>query len=385
MRILYSHRTKSADGQYVHIRALTDALRARGHEIVMAGPDDRGSAATRSLESGGGVAAKRFLPRPLYEIAELGYSAPAYLRLAAAAARARPDTLYERYNLFYHSGVRLARAARLPFLLEVNAPLVEERARHGGLALKGLARWSERTIWRAADIVLPVTRVLADMIAAAGVPPERIEVIANGVEESFLGEVDPGPVRARFGLAGKLVLGFAGFARDWHGLDRILRFLAAERARDLHFLIVGDGDVVPGLRREAERLGVGDRITVTGVVQREAVAAHVAAFDIALQPAVVAYASPLKLIEYMALGRAILAPDRANIREILTDGADALLVSPDDEPALHRALLRLASDAFLREKLGRGARATLERRNLTWAGNAARVERIAEGLLKAKS
>lgn len=385
MKILYSHRTKSADGQYVHIRALTDALRGRGHEIIMAGPDDRGGAATRRLDAGGGVALKSRLPGPLYEAAELLYSAPAYLRLAARARAARPDILYERYNLYFHSGVRLARASGLPFILEVNAPLVEERARHGGLALKGLARWSETSIWRAADKVLPVTRVLADMIVREGVSADRIEVVPNGVEASFLEAVDPRPVRTRYGLDGRLVLGFTGFARDWHGLDRIVRFLAAERARNLHLLIVGDGDVVPELRRQAERLDVADRMSVTGVVQREDVAAHVAAFDIALQPAVVGYASPLKIIEYMALGKPIVAPDRANIRELLTDGADSLLAAPDDEAALFRALLRLAGDAALRDKLGRAARAALDRRNLTWSGNAERVERIAEALLRAKS
>ena len=382
MRILYSHRTKSADGQYVHIRALTDALRARGCEIVMAGPDDRGSAATRKLEHGGGVGAKKLLPRPVYEAAEIAYSVPAYFRLAKAAHAARPDILYERYNLYYHSGVRLARARRLPFLLEVNAPLAEERARHGGLALKSLARWSEASIWNAADLVLPVTRVLAAKIERAGVPAQKIAVIPNGVDAEFLGAADPRPVRLRYGLDGKLILGFTGFVREWHGLDCIVRFLARARRPDLHLLIVGDGDVRESLLKEAAALGVAGQITVTGVVQREEVAAHVAAFDIGLQPAVVPYASPLKLIEYMALGRAILAPSRDNIREVLTDGEDALLVEPNDENALHAGLTALVNDRALREKLGAGARASLLRQNLTWAGNAEKVERLAQELLE---
>lgn len=381
MNILYSHRTKAADGQYVHIRALTDALRARGHDIVMAGPDDRGAAATRKLDSHSGVGAKAFLPKPIYEAAELLYSVPAYMHLAAAANAVRPDVLYERYNLYYHSGVRLARALRLPFLLEVNAPLADERARHGGLAYKRLARWSEGSIWRAATRVLPVTRVLAKMIEAAGVPLERIEVIPNGVDAGFLGDVDPRSVRDRYGLQDKIVLGFTGFVRDWHGVDRVITFLALARRPDLHLLIVGDGDVRAALESQAAGLGVGAQMTITGVVQREEVAAHVAAFDIALQPAVVPYASPLKLIEYMALGKAIVAPASDNIREVLTDGADALLVARDDEAALHQALSALVNDGALREKLGAAARASLLRRNLTWAGNAEKVERLAETVL----
>ncbi len=385
MRILYSHRTKSADGQYVHIRALTEALKARGHALFMAGPDDWGEAATRALDGGAaGKGAKAFLPGPVYELAELAYSAPAYLRLARAARAFRPDILYERHNLFYHAGARLARARRLPLILEVNAPLAEERARYGGLSLKGLARASETSLWRAADAVLPVTGVLARMIEAAGVSPQKIHVIQNGVEPDQVEPHDPRPARERYGLQNKIVLGFTGFVRDWHGVDKILRWMAGSGRRDLHLLLVGDGDVVPDLKRLAAELGLAERFTVTGVVQRRAVAGLVAAFDIALQPAATPYASPLKQFEYMALGKAILAPDQPNIAEILADGADALLFPPKDEGAMGEALDRLVADPALRARLGAAARATLLRQDLTWAGNARRVEEIATQLLRAR-
>ncbi|MBY0422326.1 MAG: glycosyltransferase family 4 protein [Parvularculaceae bacterium] len=382
MRILYSHRTKSADGQYVHIRALTEALKARGDSLFMAGPDDWGETATRALDGGGpGGGVRRIVPKPIYEIAELGYSLPAYRRLARAARLFRPDVLYERYNLFYHAGVRLSRARAMPMILEVNAPLVDERSRFGGLALKSLARWSETSIWRAADAVLPVTGVLARLVEAAGVAPERIHVIQNGVEAEQLLDHDPRPVRARYGLDGRLVLGFAGFVRDWHRVERVIDWMARSPRRDLHLLLVGDGDVVPELKARAAERGIANRFTVTGVVQRPDVTGHIAAFDIALQPAATPYASPLKQFEYMALGKAIVAPAQPNIAEILADGADALLFAPDDEAALGAALTRLVEDAELRRRLGAAAKATLLRRDLTWSGNARRVEEIAARLL----
>ncbi|MEE2690059.1 MAG: glycosyltransferase family 4 protein [Pseudomonadota bacterium] len=383
MRILYSHRTRSADGQHVHIRALSEALLARGVDVFMAGPDDYGAARPRPLDAAAGEGGmRRFLPRPLHELAELAYSAPAYAKLARAARGFAPDILYERYSLFHHAGVRLARARRLPFMLEVNAPLAAERAAHGGLAWKGLARASETSLWRAADIVLPVTEALGKIVAAAGVPDERIHVVQNGVDGAFLVDADPRPVRARYGLDDRLVLGFAGFVRDWHGVDRVLRFLAASGRDDLHLLLVGDGSTRAALEKEARALGVESRFTVTGVMQREDMPAHVAAFDIALQPAVTPYASPLKLFEYMALARALVAPASDNIREILADGENALLVPPEDEAALHAALASLVSDAGLRARLGATAKQTLIKRDLTWAGNAARVERLAQGLLE---
>ncbi len=378
MKILYSHRTKSADGQAVHIRALTEALARRSHEVVIVGPDD-GAPSARPLDARarqGGL--RQFLPAPIHELAEIAYSVPAYLKLEARAGETLPDILYERYNLFYHAGVRLARARRLPFLLEVNSPLAEERRLHGGLALNGAAQASERSIWRAADRVLPVTQALARYVELAGVEPSRITVIANGVDASFLAEHDPRPVRARYGLEGKVVLGFTGFVREWHGLDRVVSWLGERRRNDLALLIVGDGDARASLERQATALGVAQSVIFTGVVQREAVPGHLAAFDIALQPAVTPYASPLKLIEYMAAARAIIAPDAANIREVLSE-EDALLVPGGDASALQGALDTLVADPALRARFGAAAKASLLRQGLTWDANAARVEKIAEG------
>lgn len=382
MNILYSHRTKSADGQYVHIRSLTEALGARGHVVFMAGPDDFGAPRVRALDARAGTRGWRArLPRALHELGEIVYSTRGYLKLRAATQAFDPDILYERYNLFYNAGVELAREKRLAFMLEVNAPLAEERAaHHGGLALTGLARRSERLIWKAADKVLPVSEALARMIAAAGVPREKIEVVRNAVDDRFLAAVDPRPVRARYGLEGKIVLGFAGFARAWHGLDKVVRYLAA-RGEGLHFLLVGDGEARGEMETLARRLGVADRLTATGVVQREELPAHVAAFDIALQPAATPYASPLKIFEYMALSKAIIAPASENIREILTDGRDALLFASDVEAAFFERVDALVGDPDLRARLGAAARANLLREDLTWAANAARVERIAQDLV----
>jgi glycosyltransferase involved in cell wall biosynthesis len=113
------------------------------------------------------------------------------------------------------------------------------------------------------------------------------------------------------------------------------------------------------------------------VVARERVPALVAAFDIALQPAVVPYASPLKLLEYLALGKAIVAPREPNLMELLTDADNAVLFDAGAAGALEQALSRLCADAPLRQHLSRGAKATIDRLNLTWDGNARRVVALA--------
>jgi glycosyltransferase involved in cell wall biosynthesis len=148
-----------------------------------------------------------------------------------------------------------------------------------------------------------------------------------------------------------------------------------------HFLIVGDGPVKDALLDQARRLGVADRVTITGIVPRDTVAQYVRCFDIALQPNVVAYASPLKMLEYMALGRAIVAPDSDNIRELLADGESALLIEPGSQAAMVAALRRLALDEALRHRLGAGARRTVVERRLTWRNNASVVVGLARAAI----
>jgi glycosyltransferase involved in cell wall biosynthesis len=372
MRILYSHRIASRDGQGVHLEAMVAALRAEGHEVRVVGPAGF-DAAAHGGESRGVARLRRLLPRWAAELAELAYAIPATWRLARAAAAFRPDAVYERANLYHLAGRLVARWRGVPLLLEVNAPMAEERGRFGGLALPGLSAWVERLAWRGASRALPVTEVLAGRLLAAGVRHERITVVPNGIHLADFPEPAPRDP------SGPLVLGFVGFVREWHGLDAVLHGMAAwQGRRELSLVVVGEGPARPGLERLARELGLAQQVHFTGLAARGDIPALVAGFDVALQPASVPYASPLKVFDYMAAGRAIVAPDQPNLREVLEDGRTALLFDPAEPGALWHAVQRLARDPALRAQLGTSARAEVLRRELTWEGNARRVVAIAE-------
>lgn len=387
MRILFHHRVASRDGQAVHIEELIAALERQGHETRLVGPPS--FAATGFGGSSGLVdRIKRLIPGALYELLEVAYNVKAFLRLRAAVRDYRPDVIYERFSLFLFAGVWLRRlpSSRLAgpkLLMEVNSPLFEERARNDGLRLHRLGRWAQGMLWRRADAVLPVTGVLARTIAGYGVPLSRIAVIPNGIDPARFGPV-PTIAEAKTALGlppGRLVLGFTGFIRGWNAVHRLLDFAAAQQDRfDLHVLVVGDGPARDSLQEHARSLGVADRLTITGIVGRDDVARHVAAFDVAVLPGITPYSSPLKLFEYLQLGRAIAAPDMENIREILTDGQDALLFDPEGGGTLEAALLHLCADPALRQRLGEAAREVIAQKALTWDGNARRVVAIAEAV-----
>ncbi len=382
MKILYHHRIASKDGQYVHIEELTHALDKLGHQIIMVGPQAI-EKVTFGSEYGIVSLIKRYIPTVLYELLEFGYSLAAYRKLRKAVKQFRPDCLYERYSLYMPAGVWIKRRFRLPMLLEVNAPLFEERSRYGQIKLPWLARWTEKMSWQGADIVLPVTRVLANRIINKGVPESRLRVIPNAIDlEKFSSVPAAENSKKSLGLDGKIVLGFTGFMREWHQLERVIDIISNKRQANRYLLIVGDGPAREGIEQRAAKLGVSDRVTITGVVERNQIVPYVSAFDIALQPAVVEYASPLKLFEYLALGKPIVAPDSPNIKEILQHEHNAILFNAMDLNAFDEAVERVCNDSGLRERLGNAARLTISECDYTWEKNAQQVESLIAGLTK---
>lgn len=377
MKILYHHRIASKDGQYVHIEELINAFKALGHEIIMVGPS---TVAKEQFGSEGGIikVLKKYVPRFIYELAELSYSLYAYYKLSNAIRRYRPDVIYERYNLYLPAGIWAKEKYKLPLLLEVNAPLFDERSKYDGIAIPWLARWSEQYCWKNADHVLPVTHVLARRVFEEKVPKNKVTVIPNGINvNAFSHSISSNEAKIKLGLSGKVVLGFTGFVREWHGLERVLDLLVGNK--NIFLLMVGDGPAVKGIRDKAKYLDVFDQIKVTGVIERNDIVNYVSAFDIALQPDVVDYASPLKMFEYMFLGKAIVAPDKDNIREILENNNNAILFAEGD---FIDSIKRLLADESMRKNIGENARKTIFTKNLTWENNANTVVSVFNNLLE---
>ncbi len=210
---------------------------------------------------------------------------------------------------------------------------------------------------------------------------DRIIVTPNGVDATRfenLPRLDE--AKAALGLAGRLVVGFVGYVRPWHGLDQVLDWLAAEAPEHAMLLLVGDGLARSDLLDRARTLGIEDRLIVTGNLPAEEVPRHIASFDIAVLPDVVAYASPLKLLEYMAAGCAILAPDKENIREIVQSGREAELFEPGN---FKRHLSAMVEERSARTRLGEQARKAVCDGLYGWERNVAELERACGDIRRA--
>ena len=369
MDIIYLHRIASKDGQYVHVEELTNALKEQGHSLRFVAPQFTKES---DFGSDGGFVSKlkERLPRWVYEILELSYSMLIALKLIKAILQKRPDFIYERYNLYQPAGVIVAKLFKLPILLEVNAPLVQEREKYSGLALPEFAKVIEDFTWRNASYVLPVTQVLAEHVAAAGVNRSAIVVVPNGINENVLDQLDKNS-RNRENKQ-DIVIGFTGFINPWHKLDKALDAIAEIGNKDVKFICVGEGDIRSELEMKARQYGIDNQVTFTGLVSRDDVFNYVAQFDIALQPSVTEYASPLKLFEYLACGALVIAPDMANIREVLSE-ENAILFDPNIENDFRNKLLTALENFKEYSSVRRAARESIELQNLTWQNNARRV------------
>lgn len=396
-------------GASVHMREFTNALVELGHDVHLVSAAGTGHDAVPAARDAlkarltvlppseeTEVMADRFADRLL----RLGWPRdPAHVRsemrhvLADAEftdaalpvlRNIAPDLLIARHAIFSVSGFALARALGCPGVLEVNAPLSEERRRYWGLTLVDVAEQAERKAFAGADQLVAVSEGVRAYLLRCGAPADRIVVLPNGVNlAAFHPAVDGSGIRRRYGLEGRVVVGFAGSLKPWHGVELLLRAFAdvhftlaqhavrhgdqSAEAPELHLLVIGDGPQRESLVRLAHELNVGARVTFTGIVPHEDVPAHLAALDIAVAPYLASdgfYFSPLKVIEYLAMGRPVVAPLLGQIPSLLQDGSDSwgLLYRPDDRHELGRALLRLVRDERLRRTLGaRGAERARQR------------------------
>ncbi len=374
MKILYHHRTLADGAEGIHIREMIDAFRADGHEVVvqaMVQPPVGGTGHQGVLKQ-----LKTMLPEAVFEVAAAGSSVVDYFSVGRALRRHRPDFLYKRHALNDFGAVLAARHHGVPVVLEVNRLYTsEQHTRFEGRRLERFCRWCERLAIGHASVVAAVSTPLAGCVRALTPHPETVMVLPNGANPSRF-RVEPerrNAVRAALGWSDSVVAGWAGVLREWHGVELLLR--AVSRVADLKLLIIGDGPERARLESVIRELDLADRVRFTGRVTHDEVVGYLGAVDIAVSAADrTGHASPMKLLEYMSMERATVAPKLPNIEDLIDDDVDGLLFEPDNETALAATLRRLTEDEGLRRELGhRGRLKVTGVRN--WRANADIVRR----------
>jgi glycosyltransferase involved in cell wall biosynthesis len=380
MRILYHHRTLGDGAEGIHIAEIVNSFRKIGHDVfVVSLIGDSTNIQSNKQKMWSKIA--KSMPDFFYEIGEITYNISSYISIYQAIKEFRPHFIYDRYAIYHYSAVALANRFDIPIVLEVNCPYSNQKEIFDEtLYFKRLSRFFERRICYDATHVIVVSTPLKKFLVSIGVPPKQIVVIPNGTDpEIFHPDISGKEYRCRYGLDGKVVIGFTGILRPWHGLDLLLRAfeqVSYEYSR-LHLLIVGDGPARADLERWLVSKDLSRQVTITGRQPYNRISQFVAAMDIAVSPRATFYASPMKILEYMAMGKAIVAPDMENIRDILHHRQDAILFPPEDVEGLVGGLRELIRDPVLRASLGHEARRRIETER-TWLHNVQRVIQLVE-------
>lgn len=237
--------------------------------------------------------------------------------------------------------------------------------------LRRLAR-REGLVWRRAAAYVTITQALADDLRQRFGDRRNVFVVPDG------GPDRPETAAAPLSASRRPIAGYAGHLYPWKGVDVLMQALAA--TPDVGGLVIGGHPAERDLARVqalATSLGLDDRMTFTGQIPPADVPGRLADASILVLPNTPSaiserYTSPLKLFEYLAMGRPIVASDLPSIREVLTHEQTALLVPAGDPGALASALRRLAADPELAGRLASNACALAAR--YTWDARAARLE-----------
>ena len=377
--------------QAMHIRSLVEALKADGHEVTILSPPGVDPCKAAGLmpflrkgdQAVGLQSVWKYIscqcPQFAFEVFELLYNLFLPFRLLPILWRQSDAVLYERHAYFMFMGVLLGKWMERPVVLEVNELAGFKRVR--GLIMERLARRIDAWVFSQANLILCVSRVLADEAQQRGASRERVHVMPNAIDPNrFRGSGLGQELRARLGLDGSIVIGHVGLFYHWDRLDVLIEVVKS--IRDQHpgikVLLVGDGPEMENLKETIHRLGMESAVILSGPVSRDDVPAFIDAMDICVLPDSNAFGSPIALFEFLAMGKPCVVPDLGPMRDVIDDNVTGIMFPHADYGALEKALLRLIEDSALRMQVGRQAKQIVFKRH-TWAVNARLIVQLVAG------
>jgi glycosyltransferase involved in cell wall biosynthesis len=272
-------------------------------------------------------------------------------------------------------------------LFEVNGlPSIELRYHYPGIDAALLAKIKEQEIatLHLSDAIICPSHVTRDYIASLGLSRKLVTVIPNGVSPS---DFIPSPLPPRENRVPVLL--YIGTLADWQGLEVVIKALPRileQKAVRLHIVGRGRSRQRKFLFKQIRKLGVEECVTVQPAVPHHEVPALIAKSDICIAPLglndrnVTQGACPIKVLEYMASSRPLVASNMPIVRELVREDVDALLFSPNDADDLARQVLTLLNDFELSKRISESATERVLSK-FTWHEAQKKLLRVYDGLL----
>jgi len=376
MKIIYLHRTQGEEPESIHILSIVNALKGLGNEVEIVGPSKKDmSTAGTNVKLLSRI--KKYMPGFLFELAQVFYNFVSYKRILSSIDDYNPDFIYERYALYSFAGVMAAKRKKVPLILEVNTPYAHAWSKYYKLHFPALAKRLEKYILNKASHIITVTQVQKEFLADHYTDQDKISVCHNAISKE---EFDPtiSPIEIDWKIQDPVVVGFVGTMNRWQGIP-ILSKVIPEILKNLPnavFLLVGDGEFKYELEQSINATQNEGRVVFTGRVAHKDVPAYVNAMDIAILPDSNTYGSPMKIFEYMAMKKAIIAPDVEPVREIMTHNKTGIIIGRSNQQDMTNAISNLVLNKELRHQLSEnGYKYVIQ--NHTWETNARTIIDVA--------
>jgi len=386
MKVIYFNylfdKCYSSVGAAVHVEEFVDAMRANGINIKPFDLNrfDSEEAAQRSrVRSWLKGRVSKYVGQLNALLANVRY----FRKQWGIVSEFSPQVLLVRADPLNISAALVARLRKIPMVLEVNSPMTFESREFdkSSITLPFFPQWTEKLNLQFADKVYTVSTALKEYFVGCGINAQKISVVPNGVDiDKFHPGLSGMNIRKKYNFQDKIVIGFVGSFHYWHGVDFFQHNVEnlTKEYPNITFLLVGDGPLRGDLQKEIERNGFQESVTFTGYVKHNDIPTYLAAMDIVLAPypsLPFFYFSPLKLFEYMAAGKAVLASRIGQIDEIVKDGVNGMLFEPGNLEEFMSKCRRLIGDIELRNRIGLQARATVCQK-YSWKQSAEKVIEI---------
>jgi glycosyltransferase involved in cell wall biosynthesis len=378
MRILYHHRTRGKNVEGIHIREIVNSLKELGHEVHVLSPpgsdpmtptDNEQHKVTKIWD----WVSKHF-PQIGFEILELCYNFIGYFRLKKTIKEYKINAIYERYAFFTWAGAYIAKKKNIPIILEVNEISGIERVR--GQVLVRFAKMIEKRIFKTVNAIVVVSDFLKNQISdKMGINADKIYVMPNAFNpKKFNPDIDGSNTKSELRLENKIVIGFVGSFVNWSNLDSLIQVFGeiSRKKQDAHLMLVGDGPMRDILEKMVNDEDIKDKVTFTGSVSHADVSKYIANMDICLIPQSNEYRSPVKLFEYMAMAKPVIAPRLEPIEKIVTHEKNGILFNQSDDNSLKNAIIYLMENDEKRQRIASLAYETVMN-NYTWQKNAEKI------------
>ena len=385
---------EGAIGSTIKAVELLNALEKQGHEIkqywLNAKPENEPE--EQQLPSKIKRNLKRFFDRYLHEPNQIFKNLKYIRREMTIVKREKPDLVISRLDVYLFSTWFVTRFYHIPWMVEADSPEVYEYRKfythYKKLPL--IDTLIERFNVRTTREVFVVSNLIKKYYVDQGGDPRKIHVIPNGAdEEKIIPFKKDKELQQQYGIENEVVIGFIGSFHYWHGIDNLMQIMEGilQTEASVKFLLVGSGGVREGdLHEFVKKNDFEDKVVFTGLVPHDEMGRYVSVMDIVLAPYPYLnffYFSPMKLYEYMAAGKAVVASNIGQIVEVIDNKVNGMLFKPDQVSEMVAGIKELIHNEDFRLELGRSARKDIEIKH-SWTMRGKELSKLCEKVVQSR-